>query len=343
MKKKTVKTLLILLLISAAIICLASCSSNKYYDEIKPTKEEARSIATLSYSNTNYDVTYDLFRTFYLTEAESESDFKTASERAMGKIAELYSIFYECERVGIDTDSSEIMKSVDEYICASVDGGKIDGVSYNGYGSHEAYLEAIKKLYMTDRVNRLLVRSYICENKLVQYYTSSDRAPGDEAVRNYFNSDDCIKITWFSTEEESIAYKVLSLLDGKSEDEIIDLFITYSNPSVSAQTQRDGWYIGRYEISDSYRTVASAAFSTEVGSCSKIISDNDGNYYIVYRMMKDNNYLAKPEGLEKIRQSCAYNDMYKKTDEVKNLLISGASYTDFYSELAAEPSKIKMG
>ena len=342
MRKTTVKLLSVFLIICMLTISLLSCSSDKYYDEVKPTSEEARTVMTFSCDGTEYEAAYDLFRSFYLAQADIIPDFDVASSKAIEKIASLYSIFYECERLGIDTDSSEIMKSVDDYIVASVDGGEIDGISYEGYGSHEKYLEEIKKLYMTDRVNRLLIRSYICENKLAEYYTASENAPDDDAVRNYFSSDDCIKITWFSTEEEGLANRVLSLLNGKSREEIINLFITYSNPNVSSQTQRDGWYIGKHESSDSYKAVVDAAFSTEVGSYSNVVSDNDGNYYIVYRLEKDEGYLDNSTNFEKIRKSCAYNEMYKKADTIRDRLVSSVAYTDVYNELKSDTSKIKM-
>ena len=311
-----------------------SCSG-KYYDEVKPTRAENTTVITTSYG----DIKYDLFRAFYLTGVSAGKDSDTAAENALLFVSGIYAIFSECENVGIDTESNKVMNKVDDMIVASVDGGEIDGIKYQGYGSFDAYLSALKEQGLTDRVNRLIIRSYVCEQLLTEYYLSKENIPDENLVREYFASDDCIRITWLSTEIEENAKKALQELSSKeTEKEIVSTLIKYTPNATSGY--EDGWYIGKYEGGDNYKEVMKVAFELTVEKYSDIVRDNNGMYYIIYRMTKEDSYIDS--NYDDVRTSYLYNLMRKNISERANDIAGSASFTQAYNDYMQNPSSINM-
>ena len=330
--KKIICCLLIALLIFSTL-ALSSCSN--YYDPVPPTEEEDKTVIKTGAG----EIKYDLFRALYLASKTEGITPEQAAAEALEKASRILAIFAECERLGLDTDSNDIMNKVDDIIVASVDGGEVDGVNYAGHGSFDNYLASLRSVYLTDRVNRLITQAYLCEQLLIEHYLAKENIPAESDVRAYFLSDDCIRITWLATEYDDVAASAHARLAGKGESEIIRTLIQYS--SASASSYENGWYIGRYESGETYEGVVDAAFSLAVGSYSDVLTDRDGMYYIVYRMQKDSSYIDSH--YSEIMESYQYNSLYRSILERTEQIISSASFTDLYSSYMSNPSSVKMG
>ncbi len=332
------KRLISLFLTVVLILCslsLFSCS-DKYYDEVEPVGDEDEVILTTKYGK----VKYDLFRAFYLTYKNGGYSHADSAKMAIDNAVDILAVFALCEEMDIDTESNEIYNKVDDIIVACVDGGTVDGVEYSGYGSFDNYLLALSAMYMTDRVNRLITRYAICEQMLSDKFAEKS-TPTNEAVRDYFFSDDCIRITWFVSEYRESADAAYSALSGVAgEDAITDVFVRYSLATISADSQKNGWYIGRNETSQELKNVADKAFSMNVGEYSEVMLGGDGNYYIVYRMEKISSYVDT--NIADIKSSYIYNDMGKRLENYKNDARANASYSDFYTQIMAS-ANIGMG
>ena len=325
--KKLLSVLLVAVML-VSTLSLFSCS-NKYYDEVEPVGNEDETVLSTKYG----DVKYDLFRAFYLTYKNGGYSHSDSARMAIDNALDILAVFALCEDMDIDTESRDIYNKVDDIIVACVDGGTVDGVEYQGYGDFDKYLAAISAMYMTDRVNRLIIRYSLCENMLIEKFKEVT-TPTNEAVKEYFLSDECIRITWFVSEYRESADRAHAALAGLSgDDAITNVFVQYSLATVSASSQKNGWYLGKSESSQELRNVSDRAFALGVGEYSEVMLGGDGNYYIVYRMEKVASYVDT--NLSDVKSSYIYNELGKTLDNAKADMRAGVSYSDFYSQITA--------
>ena len=124
------KKIIAFLLTLATILTFAACKKNKEYPPVESTKEEARTVMTLSIDGKTYDVRYELYRAFFLTYKNQvdggNSSVWTSDEKdvyvekindlILNRITEIYSAFAICERIDFDIYSSSVEKKIKENI-----------------------------------------------------------------------------------------------------------------------------------------------------------------------------------------------------------------------------------
>lgn len=341
----------VILLCSVLLLCV-SCKS-KEYKPVKSTEEEAKTVFKLG----EYEVPYELFRTFFLTNKEqidggnssvwlgkdAHEYRQKAIDIILPQICDIYAMFTLCSAYGVDIYSDEIEKEISDMVALSVDGGSINGSIVEGHDSYKDYLAYLKSLYMNDSVSRLLMRYSICEEKITEK-TASESNHTSEDVYNFFESDECAHISWlhrpyyysdFFTPDADyeLAEKALAAMDkAESYDDIIKVLVQYSS-GTDASDIADGFYIGKYTLDSQYmQKIIDVAFSLEAGEHSGIIENYYG-VYIVYAMEKDASYLENDSNYERIAKLYVSNEFYKTLEECKNRLAENVEYTDFFNSL----------
>lgn len=341
----------VFLILSSLLLCV-SCKS-KAYKPVPSTDEEAKTVFTLG----EYEVPYELFRTFFLTNKDSidggdnsvwlSSSAPEYRQKAIDiilpQICEIYAMFSLCASYGIDAYSDELEKEISEMVTLSVDGGSIAGNIVAGHDSYEDYLEYLKSLYMNDSVSRLLMRYSICEEKIIEKNASESNHTSED-VYKFFESDECAHISYlhrpyyysehFTPDADyALAEKALSLMNkAEGYDDIIKILVQYSL-GTDASDIANGFYIGKYSLDSEYmKEIIDAAFTMEVGEHSEIIENYYG-VYIVYAMEKDAKYLDDDSNYERISELYVNNEFYKNLAECKNRLSELVKYTDFFNSL----------
>ena len=346
-----IKKILLLLILAAVLLSFCSCKNE--YKPVPSTDEEKKTVLTVG----KYEVPYELFRTFFLTEKETldggdksiwigdkaEESREAALSVIIPAVCDVYAMFSLCEAYGIDVNSEEIEEKVAEFVKISVEGGTIGDSAVLGFESYDAYLEYLKELYMNDSVSRLLIKYSICEElareKFIEEYQFDE-----EDVSAFFASDECARITWlrrlyeyssyFTPEyEREIADKAYEKMKAaKNFDDIIRALVQYSS-STSTSDIENGFYIGKYTLDEEYMSeVIDAAFSLKAGEFSEVI-ENFYGLYIVYVMEKDPTYIESDAGYEEICELYLNNQFYRALKEHKERLLSDVKYTEFFNSL----------
>lgn len=340
MKKTVLRTIAFLLI--TALLCGFVCScSNKYYKEIPQTDEEKRVVMTVG----DHEVTYDFFRAVFLSYNDRNSVTDTESfDNAMNTVIEFFAYFYSvfdmCADEGISVKSNEIMNRVDDVVAASIDGGTAEGVKYDAIGSFEKYKEALAGRNMNDFVNRKMILQSILENDLTKKHVDVSSDIDDDVLKDYFDSDEYIHITWLMTEYEDVAEKVYNdLLSYSGSESDFPAYITrkfvISTIAVSAKSIEDGWYIGKHETGFSLDNIFDCAASLKVGEFSSVIKQPDGYFYIIYRLEKDPSYLENSKN--NVKKSYFNSEFYKKLEKYENSLKENINYKELYNELRGNP------
>ena len=176
------KRIAALLLLVATLLTLVGC--NKVYKPVESTDEESRTVMTISFGKKSYQVKYELYRALFLTYRDEidggdrsvwQGDKKDEyiariNEVIIDRAVDIYSTFAVAESVGIDPYSTAVEKEINTYINISIEGGDLGGVSYPGYESYEAYLEALENLYLNYSVQTLLFRYSVVSDLVDDYY-----------------------------------------------------------------------------------------------------------------------------------------------------------------------------
>lgn len=365
------KRIAALLLLVATLLTLVGC--NKVYKPVESTDEESRTVMTISFGKKSYQVKYELYRALFLTYRDEidggdrsvwQGDKKDEyiariNEVIIDRAVDIYSTFAVAESVGIDPYSTAVEKEINTYINISIEGGDLGGVSYPGYESYEAYLEALENLYLNYSVQTLLFRYSVVSDLVDDYYmgTLTEEAIESGVVGNpegkldytkedvaaFYNSDECVRVlrTFVSDDmdldpqsrAESVRTAIAAVASkGESavRKEMINKGSTTSVPELEA-----GFIIGKYNLSKSYYAdMVDAAFSLSVGEVSEVIKIHDGNrmcYYILYRAEKSEAHL------ESSYASIAYiylrNEIGEIYAECAKEMIASASFTDVMSTI----------
>ena len=348
-----IKKIIFTFLALAMLISLCACNKKTTYEPIASSEEEMTTVFRIG----KYDVPYELFRTFFLTNKKSLDENNasnwigdTASEyrqkaidEIMPQILDVYAMFSMCESYGIDINGEKVTSAVNEYVKLSVEGGMIGDVAVMGHESYDDYIAHLKTLYMNDSVSRLLIKYSVCEELLREKFFSEYKYDKSD-VEEFYYSNECAHITWMNilfentqylklSEMRTLAEKAHSKLAGaKNQKEVINIFVQHS-AGASASEIENGFYIGKYTLDSAYMAdIIDAAFSQKAGEYSDLI-ENDNGFYIIYKMEKDSTYLDVKANYEEIEELYLNNQLYRALEEYKSRLSESVSYSSFFNSL----------
>lgn len=369
------KKIIAILLMLATAVSLAACIKNEY-PAVESTEEEARTVMTMSIDGKSYEVKYELYRAFFLTyksqvdggdasvwSGENKDGYvSTINEIIVDRIAEIYSAFALCERIGFDLYSNDVEKKIKENIRISVEGGSYGSTSFGGYESYDDYLAALRAMNLNYSVQVLLLRYAIAVDAIDTYYigtASSDDVNvnlsvgaiqyTEEDVRDFYFSEDCVRVLRAGFQKE-ISYTPLERAEKLSEslreaaeskdtpeEKEIAVFNKIIATGLYSNTAeiKNGYVIGRYNLERSYYgEMTDAAFKLdecEVSAPINVVSDVENAYYVIYRTYKSEEHFSA--NYDSIKYIFLMNHVVEISHGVAATLKSSVSYTDAYDLL----------
>ena len=369
------KKILMILLIACLALSFFSCSDEEEdegYAPIASTAEEARTVLTLSADGFSYNIPYELYRAFFLnckstvdggdssvwSGPDSQTYIAKAEEIIFESVCDIYSVFHLCNKVGIDIYSSSVEESINEYITASVEGGSVDGMLFQGYaGNYSAYLESLKKLNMNYSAQVLLFRYAIASEMLDEYYT--DKTNGTDAisftkedVEAFYFSDECVRVISrffnLSTDldkEINTTERINKIRNGMIErigDE--NALCSYLiSTSIESEDIRGGLIIAKHNLDPTlFKDLTNAAFDLEMHEVSLPINPDSASVsgcYLLYRT--DKSYSHFEEYYSSVEDAYVQNLIGSKLNSAKLDLLSSLKHTGVMAEY--DYSKISMG
>ncbi|MBP3437590.1 MAG: hypothetical protein J6K61_06790 [Clostridia bacterium] len=347
--KQVAKRFWLCFLVVVLVFSLVSCSA---YPEQKGTKEERMKIASL---DGHLYPTYDFYRFVFLMQKqylekrgeESPSLFEACDEAAMTEIFRVYALFSLCEKNEIDPFGREVDKKVEEMLKELIEGE-------GGYGSFDAYLEAIKKNYMTDSVSRLYLRYAVCEELLAQKMVEEGSFSTDDAtLLAYYNGENAANVMWLYLSPEALYVNpallqtITSQAQSADDEDFYKLAVQYQNPYLSdlAKEMENGMLIGKYHLTEEFAALTDAIFSLKEGETSAAVqstySETYQNYgvYIVRRLPKEVPDLTDEAIKSHIQEEYMLHVFYEKLAEEAAFLEANCRYYDFYNTLTLETVK----
>ena len=376
------KRLIAIILMLATALSLVACRKNKY-PAVESTKEESRVVMTMTVDGKSYEVKYELYRAFVLTykseidggdhsvwSGENKDEYiSRIDEMIVDRVAEIYSAFALCERIGFDLYSKDVQKKIEENIRISVEGGSYGSSTLGGYESYDEYLAALKAMNLNYSVQTLLMRYAIAIDAIDTYYigtASSDDVNAnvsvgsieytEEDVRDFYFSDDCVRVLRASF-RKAIYYNPLeeandlrdSLIEAaESCDTLEEKETAVFNKIISRglyaniAEMRNGYVIGKYNLERSYygdmTDAAMALEECEVSDPIDLVSDVENSYYILYRTYKSEEHFSA--NYDSIKYVYLMNYVGEISHGVASELKSSVSYTDVLNTL--DRSRITM-
>ncbi len=358
------KKLIALTLILATLLLFAGCKNEKY-PEVKSTEEEARVMMSFRIGNESYEMKYELYRALFLnfsshydggdksfwSRAESAEALSEINERILEYTLDIFGVLYVAKSIGFDPYSNEAEDIIADQIEKSIEG---DGDTIVGFGGdYDAYLEAIKAANMNYSVQKLLFRYSVAYDKVIEYYggTVNESNPTEsesgalsftrDDVLSFYNGEDSARvslITCFSRERaETLRAAMLS------ESNITDaLELAISMTTATESDVLDGVIIGTHTLDEAYYSeVTKAAFATELGSFSEIVTaatENGTEYWILYKHEKTEEYFSSNyDAMVDVFVSQRIGEII---EEAKTNLRASLSETDAYKNL--DRSSISM-
>ena len=363
------KKIIAIILMLAAVLSVTACA--KKYPAVESTDEESRVVMTMSVNGKSYDVKYELYRAFFLTykdqvdggdssvwSGESKDEYIAEIDAIIiDRIAEIYSAFALCEKIGFNLYSSDVEKKIRENIKISVEGGSYGSSTLEGYESYDDYLAALKSMNLNYSVQTLLIRYAIAVDAIDTYYigtASSDDVDAsitlgaleytEDDVRDFYFSDDCVRVLRASFRKE-ISYtpleraeklrdSLLAAAESKDsfEEKEAEVFTAIVRSGLYANTAeiKNGYVIGRYNLERSYYgAMTDAAFKLEEGEVSdpiEVVSDVENSYYVIYRTYKSEEHFE--DNYESIKYIYLMNYVGEISHGVALELKSTVIYTD---------------
>ncbi len=361
------KKFLICVLLCLTAFITTGCDDD--YEPVESTEEEARVVLTFEADGEKYEVRYELYRALFLSNRDivdggdpsvwqgedAEEYVNRINEIIKARAYEMYSTLHLAEQLGYNPYSAAADKRIKELIRGAIEGDDIQ----MGYGSYEAYLEALKKNNLNYSVATLLVRYSLALEAINAYYTGtgedvfgeSDREflPTAEAVREYYMGDGCVRLLSayipLGVQDRAWVESFRAELLSKGSEYAMAGYIIGNTLATESDLIVDGAVSGKVigkNALDSffYSDYIDTAFSLEIGQMSDIIvienSDADG-YYILYRLEKDEEHLERCyEAIEssyvddvigmKLGQACeAFDASAKFTEEYESIIHSDIS------------------
>ncbi len=301
---KRIAKLLSAVLIACTLLCFSACSGAS----LPP--EDTRSVGT---ANGRFDISYDLYKYFYLNYASSykASDFegenRAATEAELRTLCEnalinVFAVVDLAAEYGITPEDASIKEKADLTVEEAI----------NEFGGKAAYAEALSSYHMTDSVFRFMMAVDACEDDLYSVLTTGlgiiDNS--DETVKNAIKGDEFVRIVqvlvahdngFSDTKNRETAEKVCKLAkDGEDFDKLI---ANYSN---DYSMTRDGYYFTYGYMLDE---IEEAAFALKVGEVSDVVKTKNG-YHIIKRLEKDDDFLAvNYASLKAQYESCKFYEL----------------------------------
>lgn len=317
------KIILAFLLIVATLLTLVGCTK---YKPVKSTEEEAETVITIIYDDNEYEVPYELYRTFFLNyreridkgdasvwQGEDKAEYiRKIDELILDSIAEIYSVFHLCLKEGIDPFSNKVNQSIEDYVTASVEGGTVDGMKFTGHnGDYDAYLAKLKENNMNYSVQEILFRYAVCSELLDEHFekkfnNSSDTLITKEDIKDFYESDSTARVIQqffplitnidkeLNTEERVNEIREGMLLCATDEYALGTYLISNSK---SGEDIRNGLLIAEYSLNHTYyKELTDTALSLshhEVSEVIKVINGSSDGYYILYKIEKSDEHFEK--------------------------------------------------
>ena len=340
--KKLQRALALLLTLVLLLSALVSCES---YRPRKSSKKEASEVFTLGEDTVTFEVLYTFFRNrceqidgfapAYFDGADGEAHFAAVMADAVAEIGEIYAMLALCRKAEIDPEGDMVEDKIKEYLKICVEGGQINEYTLEGAGSYSAFLDTMKKNYsMNDAVVRLMLRSAICEDLLTEHYENTLRYTVDD-VREFFESDDCIRIIWGSRGHSVQGFTEVENLDMMKE---IRRHFKNDQDRQAVQlslNQTSDFYMGRNTKDNAlYGELVEVAFSLAIGETSEILDLGSEGYFVIKRLPKlssdlDNRY-------RELVPVYLTEELYNDVEETAAAALEGIVYTDFYRGLTAD-------
>jgi hypothetical protein len=319
--KRILKAVAVSLLI-CILFGFASCGGA----ELPP--EDNRTVGLV---NGKHEITYDLYKYFYLNYASaySEADFagdkRLETEAEIRKLCEnalknVFAVVDLAAEYGITVNDKSVKEAANLVVDEAID----------EFGGKAQYAKALDSYHMTDSVFRFMMAIDACENELYATLTTGlgiiDNS--DETVMAAIKGDEFIRIVQvliahnngFSDEKNKETAKKVFDLAAKGED-FDRLIANYSN---DYSMTRDGYYFTYGYMLDE---IEEAAFDLKINEVSQIIETENG-YHIIKRLEKDDSFLATNYASLKAQyESCKF---YALIDE------RAASLTVTVNEIADE-------
>ena len=158
----------LLLLVLAALLSLPGCS--KYRLEMS-TAAQSETMLTMGETEVPFEVVYFFYHNYQ--EAYPKEDLATRMQRIENSVCELYAIFDVSERYGIAPFGDKVNELLDEAVKEMID----------SYPTRRDYIDRLADQHMSDSVSRLLLRSYLCQELLLEELLSELK---DDAVVDAF-------------------------------------------------------------------------------------------------------------------------------------------------------------
>ena len=341
------------LLCAVLLLCAAGCSK---YGPVDSSEAELRTVLTLD--GGRYEVPYELYRFAFLQEkkevvtgtTDGWTDlvhlqvFQRINRVAVDEIARTYAFLSLCEKYGIDPYDGEIDDIVQAAVTEAIEGTE----SVAGYGTHEAYLAALKDEYMNDSVFRLYLRIAECEKRLGAKLRDDGVIQTDrETVLRYLMSEDCVRATWIYIPYTALGnytddmLKALTLrAQTASEERFLEMTHEVLPDAYTDEELDIGFYIGKYQLDLYYETLTETVFSLKEGQTSGLIHSGDG-VYIVRRLPKDLVYLNDEKNQADFAEYYLLNTYDRMVNEEKERLKTTVSYAPLHGDLTVETVDMK--
>ena len=317
MKRRFFALTLVFAIVFTSLFSLTSCGEK--YEHVESTEEEKTTVIKISYEKEKYEVSYELYRAFFLqykslvdggneevwTGADKESYENRIDELIYKSIAEIYAVFHLCDKAGINVYSNSFDKQIEEARENSIEGDTQNG----GFGGDfSKYLEALKKINHNDSTATLILRYHLARQSLLEYYVGAlddddineESKPGtikytkDEVQAFYLNPESSRRIikvefpehlTKAQAEEKRTA---LTKIINDPEKDFTDVIIYIANQTLANPVSE---VIGRHTYDTLYYSdMTESAFSIGEGQVSELIALNTGDfggYSVVYRLPPD--------------------------------------------------------
>lgn len=199
MKRFPLRRLLALLLLPAMLAVLPGCS--KYRVEMSNSRQ-SETVLTVGGTAVAFEVV-DFFYHNYAA-AYPEEDFTARMARVENSVCELYAIFAVCQDYGVDPYGKEMNDQMDEAVKQMID----------DYPTRRDYIESITAQHMTDAVSRLLLRSYLCEEALLEKLEKE--LEDDSRLEAFLAREDVLRVLSmtvnFGTQTEAMRQRVETII-----------------------------------------------------------------------------------------------------------------------------------
>ena len=333
-KKKIVAASILGVAVIAFIVGMIIAAVNGFgrIRAIKSSDEEAAVVGSVA----GYEVRYEELR--YITllhksaldsamgKYETLSDtakveYRAALEReVLHDIENNYVVLSLCDKYGIDTDSREVKKEVDDAIEVFVE---------TELGGMKEYKVWLAENHLTDAFMRLVYRVDVLEEKLVAYMAENkigieyDNVENADFTDYVMSSGDFVQTThtyyptdWkyadgrTAAQKAADAAKELSMVDGDEERYAAMRSAIGKAPFVSGISMTgDGVYFTYGQMGDFYESVA---FELDLYETSDVVESEDG-YYVIMRLPLEREYVARHAS--ELLTQYKYAALYKACDE----------------------------